>query len=174
MNNIFEKIEPEKLSENPFKLIGKDWMLITAGNKEKFNTMTASWGTVGILWNKPIAITFIRNHRFTYEFIEREELFTLSFFSNEHKDILHYCGTISGRDADKISETGLKPLYSVDGAIGYEQAKIVLECKKIYFNDLESDNFLDKSIQDLYPNKDYHRAYIGEIKNCYVKKSNLI
>lgn len=174
MNNWkdnFVKIKPEDLKENPFTLIGKEWFLISAGNSESFNTMTASWGTMGVFWNKPIAISYVRPTRHTYNFMEESDVYTLSFLGAENKAVHKVCGSKSGRDTDKIKETGLIPVATENGSITYEQARIVLECKKIYFNDLTPVFFLPENIDDeFYPNKDYHRAYYGEIINVYVKK----
>ena len=170
MENNFKQIRPEDLTDNVFKLIGKDWMLITAGNINKFNTMTASWGMLGVLWHKPVFTVFVRHNRYTYEFIEANNYFTLSFLDKEHRDILQLCGTTSGRETDKIKESGLKPIKTDKGNITYEQARLVVECKKIYYNDLVPSNFLSEGINDLYPLKDYHRLFIGEIDQCYIKK----
>ena len=101
----FKEIKPEELEFNPFRLIGKDWMLITAGTEEKFNTMTASWGSVGILWNKPAVTIYVRPTRYTYEFVEKYDEFTISFFSEEYRSALNFCGSKSGRDYDKALET---------------------------------------------------------------------
>lgn len=161
----FVKIKPDEITDNPFKLIGNDWMLITAGNNENFNTMTASWGTLGILWNKPVAIAYVRPTRYTYKFTETSDYFTLTYFHEEHRSILNFCGTKSGRNVDKIAETGLKPIESDLGNIYFEQARLVIECKKIYFDDIDNQLFLDNHIEKLYPKKDYHRFYIGEIVN---------
>jgi len=170
MDNSFTKIQPENITDNTFKLIDKDWMLITAGRYDDFNTMTASWGGMGILWHKQIAICFIRPQRYTFGFAERYDHFTLSFFPDAYRKILTYCGTYSGKEVDKIINTGLIPLETESGNIFYEQAKLVVECKKIYFDDLKPDNFLDPEIQKNYPINDYHRMYIGEIMTCYKKE----
>jgi len=161
----FTKISPEQITDNPFTLLDKVWMLITAGNKQKFNTMTASWGTLGVLWNKPIATTFIRPTRYTYQFAEEFSEFTLSFFDEKYRQILSYCGAKSGRDEDKIARTGLIPLETELGNIYFEQARLVLECKKIYFDDLQNSHFIEPKVEKHYPKKDYHRFYIGEIVN---------
>ena len=116
-------------NENAFDLIGKEWMLVTAGNKEKFNTMTASWGGIGWLWNRPVAFVFIRPERYTHDFIERESRLTLSFYKEEFRGILHFCGTKSGRDVDKVKETGLKPVALESGAMTFEQARLTLDCR---------------------------------------------
>ena len=119
-------------SENAFDLIGKEWMLVTAGNKEKFNTMTASWGGIGWLWNRPVAFVFIRPERYTHDFIEREGRLTLSFYKEEYRSILQFCGTKSGRDVDKVKETGLKPVALESGAMTFEQARLTLDCRKLF------------------------------------------
>jgi len=107
MISDYKKIDPNDFSGNIIQKIGFDWMLITAGNPEKFNTMTASWGGMGFLWNKPVAFIFIRPQRFTYEFAELNEYYTLHFFEEKYREILNFCGSKSGRDVDKIAKTGL-------------------------------------------------------------------
>lgn len=170
-NESFKNIDFKELKQNVFQLIGDDWFLITAGKPENFNTMTASWGTMGIFWHKPIAICFIRPTRHTYNFSEEEEFFTMSFLKDGNKDILNYCGSKSGRDFDKIKETGLKPVELKNGTVGFDQAKLILECKKIYFDDLKPVFFLPEDADEkFYPNKDYHRMYFGEILNVYEGK----
>ena len=169
MKKNFQQIEPGKISDNVFNLIGSDWMLITAGQKDSFNTMTANWGGLGYLWNKNVCFCFIRPPRYTYDFVEKTKIFTLSFFEEKHRDILKFCGAKSGRNVNKIKETGLIPVHSDSGAIYFEQARLALECKKIYFQDIMPSNFIDSDIQTFYPKKDYHRMYIGEIIKCLVK-----
>ncbi|HBF87372.1 MAG TPA: flavin reductase [Bacteroidales bacterium] len=164
----FKNIQLENISENTFKLIGKDWMLITAGDKRNFNTMTASWGGFGILWNKPVVFIFIRPQRYTYEFMENSVDFTLSFFNDEYKDILKLCGTKSGREINKISGIGLTPIES-HNTVAFSEAKLILSCKKLYFNDLIPENFINCDIDKNYVLKDYHRMYIGEIAQCLSK-----
>lgn len=168
----FEKINIENISENTFKLIDKDWFLITAGMKSKFNTMTAAWGGFGILWNKPVVFTFIRPTRFTYGFAEEFDGFTISFFDSKYRKALNFCGTKSGKDVDKIKETGLIPVESENGNIYFEEAKLVMDCQKIYFDDLKPENFLAGFIESKYPLKDYHRMYVGEILTCLTKKQS--
>ena len=166
----FQKLDPLKISDNIFRLIGNDWMLITAGSQNAFNTMTASWGAMGVLWNKKVAVIFIRPQRYTRKFVEENEYFTLSFFEKQHRNILQLCGTKSGRDTDKIKETGLKPLITETGNIGFEQSRLILECKKFYAGDLKHNNFIRREIIDKnYPEHDFHRMYIGEIEKGYVK-----
>ena len=170
LESIFKIIDPEELNENFFRLINKDWMLVTAGKAGDFNTMTASWGSTGILWNKPIAICFIRPHRYTFGFADHHAFFTLSFFGNQYRDILNFCGSNSGRDIDKISHTGLKPMETTFGNITFEQDRLVLECRKLYTDFLKEENFFIKDIVDKnYPQKDFHKLFIGEIVKCYKK-----
>lgn len=167
---IFNKIEPEGIKDNAFELIGSEWFLISAGTPDSFNTMTASWGTMGIFWNKPVSICFVRPTRHTFNFMEESDVYTLSFLGNENKAIHKICGSKSGRDIDKVKETGLRPVITENNSIAYEQARLVLECKKIYFDDLKPVYFLPDTIDDkIYPNKDYHRMYFGEILNVYSK-----
>ena len=165
----FTEINCEKLNMNAFKSIGKDWMLITSGNKEKFNTMTASWGSVGVLWNKNIATIFVRPQRYTFEFLENNDFYTLSFFDDEFKKELAFCGRNSGKDLDKVKSTGLAPIFG-DNFTFFSQAKLVFVCKKIYTDFIKPDNFLDDSIKINYENNDYHKMYVGEIVKCLVKK----
>lgn len=147
--------------ENSFKLMGKDWTLITAKAGNKINTMTASWGGFGYLWNKNVAFIFVRPQRYTYEFIENSGFFTLSFFDEEHRQKLNYLGKNSGRDMDKIKESGLTPLHEKELAY-FREAKLVLVCKKIFRQELDPKGFIDEKIDEFYKN-DYHTMFVGEI-----------
>lgn len=165
------KIDLASIQTNFFKAINDDWMLITAGTPQQFNTMTASWGTMGILWNKPVAICFIRPHRYTFQFAESNQYFSLSFFNEEHHQILNFCGSHSGRDIDKIAATGLKPVQLNNGCVSFEQAALIFECFKLYADYFKQENFIvTEIIRKIYPVKDFHRFFIGEIINCYLKK----
>ena len=164
----FTETTPEELTDNPFRLIGKDWMLITAGSRGSFNTMTASWGGLGVLWERKVAFCFIRSTRYTREFMERSAGFTLSFFEEQHRKALTYCGSHSGREGDKVQEAGLTALHEED-YIYFNEARLVLCCKKIYFQDISPDRFLEPKIHEMYPQKDYHRMYVGEIVKCLIK-----
>ncbi|MBT5990730.1 MAG: flavin reductase family protein [Bacteroidetes bacterium] len=166
----FNAVSPYDLKQNPFQLIGKDWFLITAGNSEKYNTMTAGWGSFGVLWNKAVITTYIRPTRYTYEFSEENDFFTVCFFEEKHRKTLAYCGKYSGKDVDKIAECGLTPLVTPNNQIVFAEANLAMECKKIYIDDLQPKLFLDPSIDKHYPDKDYHRSYIGEILNCWEAK----
>ncbi|HHV65552.1 MAG TPA: flavin reductase family protein [Peptococcaceae bacterium] len=170
MNNSFNIIQPEKIAENPFQLIGSDWMLITAGTLEKFNTMTAAWGSMGVLWNKKVCFIFVRPSRYTYEFTESNDYFTLSFFEERYRPALSFCGSKSGRDVDKIAATGLTPREGKTGSVYFEEAKLVIECRKIYYQDIDKTHFLDPEIEKCYLTQGYHRMYVGEIIQVLEKK----
>lgn len=169
INELLNEVDAKKLSDNPFSLIGDDWMLITAGNDEKYNTMTASWGGLGVLWNKNVATIFIRPQRYTYEFVEENEYFTISILPSELRNALSFCGSKSGRDYDKAKECGLTPVLA-GKSVAFADARLVLVCKKLYYSDLNPDNFYDSAIDTAnYKAHDYHRMYVGEITNAYIK-----
>ena len=141
-----EKIEPKDINENVIRLIGDEWMLVTAGDREKFNMMTASWGSMGFLWNKPVVMVFVRPQRYTFEFSEKRDTFTLSFFDERYRRALNVCGSVSGRDTDKVKESGLTPYFTEAG-------------------------FTERKIVDAqYGQKDFHKMYVAEIINAWVRK----
>ena len=158
----FKEITPYEV-ENTMKLIGKDWMLITASNGERVNTMTASWGNMGVLWGKNVCTVYIRPSRYTYEFTERSEKLSLSFFDEKYRDALKYCGTKSGRDCDKLSDTSLTTA-TVDGTPVICEAKLVLICRKLYADDIKQNNFISEEPLCNYRDGDFHRFYICEIE----------
>ena len=165
----FQEIDVTKLEQNPFQLIGKDWALVTAGTPQKYNTMTVSWGNMGDKWNKNIVPAFNRPQRFTHEFLESGDTFTLSFYGEEMRKALSLCGKVSGRDVDKVTEAGLKRV--IDGEhIYFEQAKLGFLCNKIYRDQICPEGFLADYIADSYPQKDYHDIYMGEILKAYIQK----
>ena len=164
-----------EFSGSPFNRIGKDWMLITAGDvttdKGNWNTMTASWGGLGVLWRKDVAFAFVRPSRQTRGFVDGNSLFTLSFFDEKFREALNICGAKSGRDTDKAAATGLTPVVFhdglINGAVSFKEASDIIICKKIYTQDIDPALFLDKKIiEDCYQGEhanDYHRMYVGEI-----------
>ena len=167
-----EKINVKELNDNVFETIGKEWMLVCAGNKDKFNMMTASWGCLGWLWNKPVAVVFIRPERFTHGIIEENEFMTLSFLGNseEARKIYNFCGSKSGRDFDKAKETGLTHVENDNGCIGFEQSRLTLECRKLYKDNMTAEKFLDKDLLQWYGAKGgFHDVYVVEITNAYTK-----
>ncbi|MBQ5565346.1 MAG: flavin reductase [Clostridia bacterium] len=158
-----------EINDNLINTIGKDWMLVTAGNREKFNTMTVSWGGTGILWNKPVAFTFIRPQHYTFDFIENNQYFTMSAYGDEFRNALKLCGTKSGRDIDKAKETGLIPVFTEEAPY-FEQARLVLVCRKMYAQDLNEQSIIDSSILNSYNGNDYHRMYVSEIVRVLVNE----
>lgn len=167
----FKEIKLEELSFNPFTKIAKEWMLITAGDEEKSNTMTASWGGLGIMWGKNVATAYIRPQRYTKEFVDNSDTFTLSFLSEEYRKALSVCGTISGKNAeDKWKDAGLHPYY-VDRTTAVEEADLILVCKKLYAQDMLPECFVETECDTKwYPEKDYHTMYIAEIEKVLVRE----
>ena len=163
-----KEIKVNELTDNLFETISKEWMLVTAGTKDKFNTMTANWGGAGFLWNRPVAFIFIRPERYTFDFIEQNDYLTLSFLGEEHKEVHKICGSKSGRDMDKVKATGLSPLFTENGSITFEQARLTFECKKLYADLIKPGNFIDKSITDRWYGEShggFHKMYVVEIVN---------
>lgn len=156
----------------PFSTIADGWMLITAGNgtaRTEWNTMTASWGGFGFIWNKRTVTCVIRPTRHTFSFVEKEDLITFSFFDSSMRKALEVCGSTSGSSTDKALAAGLTPLLLESGAVGFAEAKVTLVCRKIYAQDINPSLFIDPSLDKNYPKKDYHRMYICEILHAYQK-----
>ena len=163
------EIAPDKIQDNLIDLIGSKWMLVTAEKDGRANTMTASWGGAGVMWNKPSAFVFIRPQRYTFEFIEDSDTLTLSFFGEEMRDALKLCGSVSGRDRDKIGEAGLT-LTHRQGMPCFEEAKLTLFCRKRYGQFLNEESVIDRSVMDAYSAGDFHKMYICEILSAEVKE----
>lgn len=141
----------------------QQWALVSAGNLSSFNTMTIGWGGVGCLWNRPVATVYIRPSRYTCEFMESSDYFTVSFFSDDYRDALKILGSKSGRDCDKVALAGLTPVAAGD-SVTFEQAQYTLLCKKLYVHDLQADQIPEEIFQQFYePGEAPHRAYYGEI-----------
>jgi len=165
----FQKINIHDLDMNAFQAIGKDWMLITAGDQNKVNTMTASWGGVGVLWNQNVITAYIRPQRYTKEFVDHQDCFSLSFFDGYKKE-LSVLGTVSGRDTDKISDVDFHITY-LENVPTFEEAKLVFIVEKIYEDTIKPECFKDQSLNEKnYPQKDYHTMYIAKIKNIYIQE----
>jgi flavin reductase (DIM6/NTAB) family NADH-FMN oxidoreductase RutF len=157
--NGFTEIKPQEIEGNVFKMIGGNWMLITAGTPENFNSMTASWGGMGV-WNKPVAFVLVHTKRHTYEFLEREPYYTLSFFDEKYRPaLLNVFGKKSGRDGDKAKETGLTGIECVPGGVAYAQAKLIIVCKK-GFNVITTKNDPPEG----------HKLFFGEIVSVWKRK----
>ena len=162
MNN-FKEISPEVLRKNPFQLIGKDWMLITAGDENKVNTMTASWGGLGVMFGKNVAYILVRPQRYTKEFLDREDTFSLSFLDKSYRKTLNYLGSVTGRMEDKVEKSGLTLAWSDDTPYFGESTNVIL-CKKLFVQQLHGDGILDPKLKKTwYPNEDYHFLYIAEV-----------
>lgn len=167
---MYKEIAIKDLQINPFSMLNEEWMLITTGSKMKFNSMTASWGGFGVLWNKNVVTAYVRKTRYTYELMNNNDYFTISFYDEKYRYALKVLGTLSGRNSDKIGLSELTPTFD-ENAPFFSEAKMVFVCKKIYHGDFDPSNFDDKSINgDIYPLKDYHRIFIGEIVKVLVSE----
>lgn len=168
--DTFKKLEMKDVRFNPFEMIGEDWMLITAQKDDKVNTMTAAWGGFGVIWHQNVAYIFVRHSRFTKEFIDQSDTFSLTFFDTEkYRKMLGYMGKVSGRDENKIEKAGLHVKYE-DGIPYFEEADTVILCRKLSRHYLSPEGFLDSEIDGKwYGDKDYHDMYIGEIKQIMQK-----
>lgn len=166
----FKEIAPEDFNESVFKVIGKDWLLVTGAVDGRANAMTASWGGMGILWRKPVAFLVIRPQRYTKEFIDRAEGLTISVFGEDRRKMMGYFGSVSGRDEDKIAKAGLTCLED-KGRVYFEEARLVFICKKLYTQAMQGECFFDaESREACYPDKDYHTMYVVEIEKLLVKE----
>lgn len=177
-NSEWKKIDPLEMTENPFKLIGRDWMLVASANPSgeacgrDYNMMTASWGGVGILWNKPVAFVFVRPQRHTFSFTEANERITLSFFGEEYRNALSFCGKYSGRDRDKAAECALTPVFGGSDSgrdVIFEEARLVMKTRKLYSAPLDGAHALSDAVTSCYPGNDYHTMYICEIEEILAK-----
>jgi flavin reductase (DIM6/NTAB) family NADH-FMN oxidoreductase RutF len=167
MKQELNEIPLKKFQIRALELWATNWLLLTCGDISKghYNSMTVAWGGIGIMWNLPIAMVVVRPTRYTFGFINEYPTFSLCAFPKEYKKALNLLGTKSGRDGDKISESGLTPTAAVKiAAPTYKEADLSIECKKIYFQDFIPEQFLDKRIEKQYPLNDYHRMVYGEIE----------
>ena len=168
----FKIIKPREIEGNPFQMIGSDWMLVTAEDGEKVNTMTASWGGVGVMWEMNVATIVVRPSRYTKVFVDAAETFSLSFLDRSYRKQLNYLGTVSGRDEPKIEKSGLTVVHAeIEATKGrkasrtpyFEESSLVLICRKVYQQVYDPAGFIDPTIARNYPTKDYHTSYIAEI-----------
>lgn len=158
---MFKEISAKEIDTNLIKAISEEWMLVAAGDKDKFNMMTASWGFAGEMWGNDCMAAVIRPQRYTMEFINNSDYFTLSFYG-DNKDIHKICGSKSGRDTDKVKLTGLTPVFS-DNTVYFEEARLVIVCKKQYVQQMKEECFTDKEPLRWYKN-DLHYMVIGKIE----------
>lgn len=164
---MFREINPKEIDGNIIKAIADEWMLISAGDEKGYNMMTASWGFAGEMWGNDSVIAMIRPQRYTMEFVDNNDYFTLSFYG-DRKDIHKVCGNKSGREVNKTELTGLTPVFS-DNTVYFDEARLVLVCKKQYVGRLEENCFTDKEPLKWYENKDYHYMIVGKIEKVLVK-----
>jgi flavin reductase (DIM6/NTAB) family NADH-FMN oxidoreductase RutF len=153
-----------------FHLFDEQWLLLACGDfgKKHFNAMTISWGSVGVIWNRPFVQVVVRPTRYTFEFMNQYDTFTVSAFKDDYREALNLLGSLSGRDGDKIGRSGLTPVASrVVASPSFAEAELVLECRKLFWQDLDPRHFLDASIEKNYPQKDYHRVFFGEVVGVF-------
>ena len=166
----FKEIQAEDFVYSTFKTIGKDWLLVTAEKDGKANTMTASWGGLGVMWGKNVAYVVIRPQRYTKEFIDVADTLSLTVFDENYRKMLSYCGSVSGRDEDKIAKSGLTVAHE-NNTPYFNEAKIALLRKKLYAQEFKPECFIDQeSKEKWYPGADYHTMYIVEIEKILVQE----
>jgi flavin reductase (DIM6/NTAB) family NADH-FMN oxidoreductase RutF len=165
----FRQLDPKQIPGNIIKMLTDDWMLITAGDDNKFNMMTASWGGLGSLYGKPVTFCFINPTRYTFQLMESGDTYTLSFYTEAHRDALRYSGSASGRDTDKIKGSGLTPITTPSGAKSFSEAWLIIECKKLVAQQLQWESVRNETIRDEWSKSQFHKMYIGEILTVWVK-----
>ena len=165
---MFKEIKAQDIKGNLIDKIANEWMLISAGDKDGYNMMTASWGFVGEMWGKDSVIAMIRPQRYTMQFVDKNDYFAFSFYG-DNKDIHKVCGSKSGRDCNKTEETGLTPVFA-DNTVYFEEANLVIICKKQYADSLKEENFTDNAPLKWYENKDYHNMVFGSIEKVLIKE----
>ena len=152
----------ESFNFKPFYTLDKEWALLSVGNKEKFNMMTVSWGGFGTIWGRPVVSVYVRKSRYTYEFMEENDYFTLSFYEEKYKKDLGILGSKSGRNINKKSLVSLHE-EEVGNSISFKEANLTLVCKKIYYDDLKKENMKPEMQEQFYKKDEIHRMYIGEV-----------
>ncbi|WP_321330816.1 DUF4468 domain-containing protein [uncultured Bacteroides sp.] len=165
----YKQIAPNKIPGNIIKMLSEDWMLITAGNNEKFNMMTASWGGLGVLFDKPVMFCFINPTRYTYQLMETNDTYTLTFYTEAYRSALNYCGTNSGKNTDKVKGSGLTPITTPTGSKAFAEAWLIIECRKLVSQSLTPEAVSNKNIKEQWTGKQMHKMFIGEIINVWVK-----
>lgn len=164
------EIKIVKLTLEIVDLWMNQWLLLTSGDLGEFNMMTVAWGSIGCMWSKPFAQIVVRPQRYTHHFLEKSDSFTLCAFPEEYRKDLETLGAISGRDGDKLKKTKLTIRKSMKvAAPSYNEASLILECRKMYRQDIDPRGFLDPGIQAHYANHDYHTVYFGEILGAFTR-----
>lgn len=162
------KIELSTLSFNPFLKIRDQWALLAAGQEGNFNMMTVSWGSFGQLWSKEVTTVYVRQSRYTMQFMDKNSHYALIFLKDGHKDALGVLGSKSGREIDKMAGAGLTPVFTPEGVPTFEEAELTLVCRKLYKDDMPKENFLDPTVYDkCYADGNIHSMFIGEIVAAY-------
>lgn len=165
------EVEVTKLALEVVDLWMNQWLVLTAGTLDDCNMMTVSWGSIGCMWSKPFAQIVVRPQRHTRKYLEQSASFTLCAFPEKYREDLRTLGTLSGKDGGKLAKTGLTLRGSKRiSAPSYHEASLILECRKIYWQDVNPSGFIDKTIQDHYQANDYHRIYFGEILAAYCEQ----
>lgn len=168
--DYMRELSIKDFDENVFTLIDEDWLLINSYNDEKVNSMTASWGGLGILWNMKVAYIFVRPQRYTQELLPNNEYFSLSVLDSSYKKVLGYLGSASGRDENKLEKAGLHAQFVEHGAPIIEEARMNILVRKLFCQQLSEESFIDKSIVSKnYPTKDFHYMYVVEILSIIEK-----
>ena len=172
---LFKQVDPAVATGNVFKLVGQDFTVITAGTELNYNSMTASWGGWGILFNEPTTWCMLRANRYTLEYIRKENLYTMCYFDDVYKDQVMLFGSASGRDSDKMKRHTLTPVETPERAIAYKEAKLILECELVEVTTVHPDDFLTADsrtfITEAYAEAhDYHKLVFGKIIGMWVKK----
>ena len=165
----FKQISAEQIPGNIIKMLSNDWMLITAGDDSKFNMMTASWGGLGYLYNKPVTFCFINPTRYTYQLMETNDTYTLSFYTETYRDALKYCGSHSGKDDNKVQGTGLTPITTPSDSKAFSEAWMIIECRKMVAQSITPEAIYSPELKEQWSGKQLHKMYIGEILNIWVK-----
>ncbi len=171
----FEVVDPKDMTDNVFKLVGDDVTVITAGKAPEHNSMAASWGGFGVLFNKPVTWCFLRANRFTLEKMREAKTYTFSYFPPEHRDDVLFFGSKTGRDTDKMKKSKLTPVATPDGQTTYAEARLVIECKLVEITTVKPDDFhtgegrqfVEEGHQEA---GDYHKLVLGEIMKVWLKK----
>lgn len=168
--NGYTKIEPQEIEGNVIQTIGEEWMLVTSGDSADYNTMTASWGGAGVVWSRPVAWITIRNTRYTHEFLTANDIYTLTFFGGGQKEAMMHLGSVSGRDGDKVAQSGLTPMETPLGSVSFEEATMIVECRKIFQQALDPKSiFVDEIAAEYISSGDRHDLFFGEIVNVWIK-----
>ena len=157
-----------EFTTNIFEQFDKKWALLTAGSKDDFNTMTISWGGLGTIWNKPVATVYVRQSRYTHDYMDKNEFFTISFYSLQYKPILGVLGSKSGRDIDKIHDSKLTP-KKAGKSVSFEEAEVTIVCRKLMKQTIASENMPEDIVGQFYADNDLHDMYIGEVTDIIIK-----